>query len=71
METLKTYTLTGSWLNNSFSNMHGGVLGGWDMTDFANLDAPDYVAAGSTLKVRRAIAGTCEHLIATRTARRD
>ena len=71
METLKTYTITGSWLNNSFSNMNGGVLGSWDITDFANLDAPDYVAAGSTIKVRRAVGNTSEHLIATRTARRN
>lgn len=70
MERLTQYTVTGSWLNNRFSAMHGGVLGEWDMTDFANLDAPDYIAAGSTHKVRRAIAGTSEYLLATRTAPR-
>lgn len=72
MDYRNPYTLTGSWLNNSFMNIQGDpFLGPFDITDFANLDAPDYLAAGSTHKVRRIVEGSTTPLIAARTARRD
>lgn len=71
MQTLANYTMTGSWLNNSYSAIQGaGLFRAFDMHDFAHLDAPDYLPAGSTHKVRRIVTGTTEQLIATRTALR-
>lgn len=71
MDTLANYTMTGSWLNNSYTNIQGdGPFHEFDLHDFAHLDAPDYLPAGSTHKVRRVVTGTTGELIATRTTLR-
>lgn len=53
MKKMTVWTVTGSYLNNSYRNMQSREAEFmFDLTDFANLDAPDSIAAGSTSKVR-------------------
>lgn len=50
MEMMERATITGSWLNTSYRDVQGGTFGEWDLYDFAQLDAPESIAAGGTRK---------------------